>query len=172
MALSTVPIKVTTNVPKKYRREEMVRRYKQHMNAAHRKSVDSAKRTLKEAIRLTGAVASRALLNSVTSRLISSRATSNMMFETEVGFKPPGSSYAFWANYGRDAGGMPPANRILSWMRKKGIAEEHLFAIMRTIADEGTEGHEFLELAIPIIARNTKQNYDEAAASFADDLRR
>jgi hypothetical protein len=169
---NVTPVTVKTNIPRKYRRDEVVRSFKSHMRAAHRKTVDESKRALKEAIRMTGSRATGTLLNSVTSNMVSSRASANMEFETEIGFKAPGSSYAYWANFGRAPGGYPPEAPILMWMRKKGISEDRVFFIRRAIGEYGTEGKHFMELAQPMMVKIAQANRDEAVRSFSNELRR
>ena len=60
------------------------------------------------------------------------------------------AEYAYWVEYGRKAGGMPPVKLIKEWVRKKHITsnekeiESIAFAIAKNIAANGTKAKPFL----------------------------
>ena len=60
------------------------------------------------------------------------------------------AEYAYWVEYGRKAGGMPPVKLIKEWVRKKHITSDEkeidsiAFAIARNIAANGTKAKPFL----------------------------
>lgn len=60
------------------------------------------------------------------------------------------ADYAYWVEYGRKAGGMPPVKLIKEWVRKKHITSNEkeidsmAFAIARNIAANGTKAKPFL----------------------------
>lgn len=60
------------------------------------------------------------------------------------------AEYAYWVEYGRKAGGMPPVKLIKEWVRKKHITSNEkeidsmAFAIARNIAANGTKAKPFL----------------------------
>ena len=60
------------------------------------------------------------------------------------------AEYAYWVEYGRKAGGMPPVKLIAEWVRKRHITSDEseiesiAFAIARNIAANGTKAKPFL----------------------------
>ena len=60
------------------------------------------------------------------------------------------AEYAYWVEYGRKAGGMPPVKLIKEWVRKKHITSDEkeidsmAFAIAKNIAANGTKAKPFL----------------------------
>jgi len=60
------------------------------------------------------------------------------------------AEYAYWVEYGRKAGGMPPVKLIAEWVRKRHISSDEseiesiAFAIARNIAANGTRAKPFL----------------------------
>jgi hypothetical protein len=60
------------------------------------------------------------------------------------------AEYAYWVEYGRKAGGMPPVKLIKEWVRKKHITSNEkeidsmAFAIAKNIAANGTKAKPFL----------------------------
>lgn len=60
------------------------------------------------------------------------------------------AEYAYWVEYGRKAGGMPPVKLIAEWVRKRHISSDEseiesiAFAIARNIAANGTKAKPFL----------------------------
>lgn len=60
------------------------------------------------------------------------------------------ADYAYWVEYGRKAGGMPPVRLIAEWVRKRHIASDEseiksiAFAIAKNIAANGTKAKPFL----------------------------
>ena len=60
------------------------------------------------------------------------------------------ADYAYWVEYGRKAGGMPPVKLIAEWVRKRHISSDEseiesiAFAIARNIAANGTKAKPFL----------------------------
>lgn len=60
------------------------------------------------------------------------------------------AEYAYWVEYGRKAGGMPPVKLIAEWVRKRHISSDEseiesiAFAIAKNIAANGTKAKPFL----------------------------
>ena len=60
------------------------------------------------------------------------------------------AEYAYWVEYGRKAGGMPPVKLIKEWVRKKHITsnekeiESMAWAVAKSIAANGTKAKPFL----------------------------
>lgn len=60
------------------------------------------------------------------------------------------AEYAYWVEYGRKAGGMPPVKLIAEWVRKRHITSDEseiesiAFAIAKNIAANGTKAKPFL----------------------------
>lgn len=60
------------------------------------------------------------------------------------------AEYAYWVEYGRKAGGMPPVKLIKEWVRKKHLSSDEkeidsmAFAIAKSIAANGTKAKPFL----------------------------
>ena len=60
------------------------------------------------------------------------------------------ADYAYWVEYGRKAGGMPPVKLIAEWVRKRHISSDEseiesiAFAIAKNIAANGTKAKPFL----------------------------
>ena len=60
------------------------------------------------------------------------------------------AEYAYWVEYGRKSGGMPPVKLIAEWVRKRHISSDEseiesiAFAIARNIAANGTKAKPFL----------------------------
>jgi hypothetical protein len=60
------------------------------------------------------------------------------------------ADYAYWVEYGRKAGGMPPVKLIKEWVRKKHLSSDEkeidsmAFAIAKNIAANGTKAKPFL----------------------------
>lgn len=60
------------------------------------------------------------------------------------------AEYAYWVEYGRKAGGMPPVKLIKEWVRKKHLSQDEkeidsmAFAIAKNIAANGTKAKPFL----------------------------
>lgn len=60
------------------------------------------------------------------------------------------ADYAYWVEYGRKAGGMPPVKLIAEWVRKRHITSDEseiesiAFAIAKNIAANGTKAKPFL----------------------------
>lgn len=60
------------------------------------------------------------------------------------------AEYAYWVEYGRKAGGMPPVKLIKEWVRKKHLSNDEkeidsmAFAIAKNIAANGTKAKPFL----------------------------
>lgn len=60
------------------------------------------------------------------------------------------AEYAYWVEYGRKAGGMPPVKLIKEWVRKKHLSQDEkeidsmAFAIAKSIAANGTKAKPFL----------------------------
>lgn len=155
MGLNTSPIKVKTIVPDfNLKGKNLKEAFNVFMKKTHQEISLMAKDTLENSIRLTDAVATKTLLNSVYSRLLVGNSVDN--FESNIGFQKPASEYAFFANYGRDAGTPPPKAAIQKWMQARGIPEEFTRRIVMKIAQEGTKGHFFIEKAEPIIDKNTQ----------------
>lgn len=73
--------------------------------------------------------------------------------------------YAFFVEYGRRAGKMPPPDMLIQWCRKKlrlpdKIAKERGWAMARKIARKGTRPHPFFA---PAVEKNKKAVVDAIA---------
>lgn len=170
MADFYIATKVSSKIPNRYRREEMIKLFKRHMKDAHNRAVSDAKSLLKTAIRVSGSNATGNLLRSVSSNLIKNNDSDDMVINSEVGFSGTAAQYAHYANYGRRAGTPPPVYPIYKWVLARGIEENRMWAIIKHIAEYGTEGHHFMELVIPKINRNNKKVISEASRNFKREL--
>lgn len=169
MPLNVSPTKVITKIPSLSKRgRDITLAFRKQMNAAHKEASNSAQDILRRAIKLSGAVATGKLMDSVTAKMVG--ASSSDMYTSEVGFKKPASQYAYFANYGRDSGGIPPLKAILKWMQAKGIDSKFLYAIAISIGQYGTDGHHFMELAAPEIRKGTKVILDKRIREFKRSL--
>lgn len=94
----------------------------------------------KEIIRDNGSIATGMLRNSGSVR-------PQVDGTVDAGFY---AEYAYWIEYGRKAGGMPPVKLIKEWVRKKHLSGDEreidsmAFAIAKNIAANGTKAKPFL----------------------------
>ena len=94
----------------------------------------------KEIIRDNGSIATGMLRNSGSVR-------PQVDGTVDAGFY---AEYAYWVEYGRKAGGMPPVKLIKEWVRKKHLSGDEreidsmAFAIAKNIAANGTKAKPFL----------------------------
>ncbi len=169
MPLNTSAIEVKTKIPNfKAKGEELQREFRRMVRETHKEILVMAKRVVQDQIILSGAVARRRLLNSVSAKAVASPTSDEYL--AEIGFKKPASSYAYFANYGRDPGVRPPVKAIRDWARAKGIDPNLVGKIVWSIGQYGTKGHYFHEDSIPIIKRNSKsllaENVDRFKRSY------
>lgn len=121
-----------------------------------------------------GSIATSKLINSISTRFKDSKAGS-------IGIVKVNAIYGAAVEFGRRAGGMPPIEPILTWIRKKGLAttthktksgkvvtdrrdasqedEERsmAFAIAKSIAENGTQPRPFLIPAFKKGAKNLEK---------------
>ena len=88
----------------------------------------------------------------------------------DAGFFPQQTTggYAFFVEYGRRAGKMPPPDMLIEWCRKKLRLPEKLaklrgWAMARTIAKKGTRPHPFFG---PAVEKNKKAVVDAIAEAI------
>lgn len=99
-------------------------------------------------IKDNGSIATSNLINSISSRMDKIKNT---------GFVSVNAVYGAAVEFGRKAGGMPPIAPLITWVKKKGLAEKPkeitsiAYAIAKTIAKNGTTAKPFL---IPAWKRN------------------
>lgn len=155
MALNTSPITAVIKMPDlNLRGREIKKSFRAYIRAVQFEISEMGKDVLRNALILTGSVATGGLYKSVSSRLVANSSVEG--FTREIGFKKPGSEYAFFADQGRDSGGAPPYESIARWARAKGIDSSAINNIRYHIAEYGTEGHEFMDIALPIINRRAE----------------
>ena len=80
--------------------------------------------------------------------------------------------YAFFVEYGRRAGRMPPADMLIQWCRKKlrlpdKIARVRGWAMAKRIAKEGTKPHPFFG---PAVEKNKKAVVDAIAEAIKKEI--
>lgn len=81
--------------------------------------------------------------------------------------------YAFFVEYGRRAGKMPPPDMLIEWCRKKlrlpaKIAKARGWAIARKIAKQGTRPHPFFA---PAVDKNKKAVVDAIAEAIKKETK-
>jgi hypothetical protein len=81
--------------------------------------------------------------------------------------------YAFFVEYGRRAGKMPPPDMLIQWCRKKlrlteKIARARGWAMARKIAKKGTRPHPFFG---PAVEKNKKAVVDAIAEAIEKETR-
>jgi HK97 gp10 family phage protein len=81
--------------------------------------------------------------------------------------------YAFFVEYGRRAGKMPPPDMLIQWCRKKlrlpeKIARARGWAMARKIAKKGTRPHPFFKPAIESTKKDVEQILKEAIKKEID----
>ena len=81
--------------------------------------------------------------------------------------------YAFFVEYGRRAGKMPPPDMLIQWCRKKlrlpeKIAKARGWAMARKIAKKGTRPHPFFG---PAVEKNKKAVVDAIADAISNETR-
>jgi len=132
---------------KKQFTREVLNKAARGLNEAAARIVAEAKRKIKENSSITkrgiivkGSIATGMLRNSGSVR---PQADGTV----DAGFY---ADYAYWVEYGRKAGGMPPVKLIKEWVRKKHITSDEkeidsmAFAIAKNIAANGTKAKPFL----------------------------
>lgn len=79
--------------------------------------------------------------------------------------------YAYWVEYGRRAGKMPPPSMIEAWLQKKTEAyrRQLAYAIARSIAKHGTRPHPFFG---PAVEKNRKAVVDAIADAVKKETQR
>lgn len=170
MPLNTSPIKAITKVPNlALKGQELKRDFRSYMKRVDKEISEMGKEVLRNAIIFTGAVATGTLLKSVTSRLVANPSVEG--YTREIGFKKPASDYAYYADEGREAGGVPPRSALVRWARAKGIDNGAVNSIRWHIAEYGTEGHNFMEVAEPIIERKTKSILQKRTEQYKKTLK-
>lgn len=92
----------------------------------------------------------------------------------DVGFfgNDTAGGYAYFVEYGRRSGKMPPIKMLVEWARKKLRLDEKEarnagFLIARKIAKKGTRPHPFFG---PAVEKNKKAIEDAIAQSIREDL--
>jgi len=167
---STDFISTTVTGPEWVNNSGLQRVVNDEFNKALRKSLTEGKKILRREIEESNAVASKTLLNSVTSKYTNA-VSDSWIFAGDIFFRSPADRYATFADKGRGAGGVPPSAQILSWMRTKGIDEKYLWPIMLTLAKKGTQTNfwnlwdrtPFIESATNKIDAKVKAEFEEAA---------
>jgi hypothetical protein len=148
---------------------EIKRKFRAAVKEAHLEAVRKAKETLKASIILKGSVATKNLLKSVSDKFVKDSSVDG--FTSQIYFKRPGSGYAYYANYGRSAGGFPPRKVMLKWARAKGIEENAVYPISRKIADEGTKSRYFMEDAEAKIDKIRENVVSKAVSQFVRSIK-
>lgn len=92
----------------------------------------------------------------------------------DVGFfgNDTAGGYAYFVEFGRRSGKMPPIKMLMEWARKKLRLDEKEaksagFLIARKIAKQGTKPHPFFG---PAVEKNKKAIEDAVAQSIREDL--
>lgn len=171
MPLNTLPFSAVTTVPDiGLVGKQLKAKFRASIREAHLEAVERAKNILKASIILSDSVATGNLLKSVSSRFV--RNSSVDGYTSEIYFKRPASSYAYFANYGRDSGGMPPRRVMLKWARARGIDESLVYPISKKIAEYGTgefdggEGKQFMEDAQKKIQQDFRERIQNAVTKL------
>lgn len=152
MGLNTKPVRLQTKIQGfDLRNRTLKQKFEVFMRDTRRELMEMAEVELVRSMRNTNSVATGKLLDSIYVRLL--KGSSTRSFEFNLGFTSPASDYAFYANYGREAGSFPPANAIADWMEARGIPKEFLYLIRSKIGSEGTEPKYFVEKAAQAIER-------------------
>lgn len=91
----------------------------------------------------------------------------------DAGFFSDGKGYAYFVEYGRRAGKLPPVDNIIQWFRKKfGMdskeAQARGWASARAIARKGTRPHPFFA---PAVEKNGKAVLKAIKQAIANDIR-
>lgn len=121
---------------KKQFTREVLNKAAQGLNNSAARIVAEAKQKIKD----NGSIATGMLRNSGSVR-------PQVDGTVDAGFY---ADYAYWVEYGRKAGGMPPVKLIAEWVRKRHITSDEseiesiAFAIARNIAANGTKAKPFL----------------------------
>lgn len=121
---------------KKQFTREVLNKAAQGLNNSAARIVAEAKQKIKD----NGSIATGMLRNSGSVR-------PQVDGTVDAGFY---AEYAYWVEYGRKAGGMPPVKLIKEWVRKKHITSNEkeidsmAFAIAKSIAANGTKAKPFL----------------------------
>lgn len=89
--------------------------------------------------------------------------TASFLFGDDDNIKLFAPEYSQFMLYGRNPGGMPPKERIESWMESMGITGSP-WPIMRKIANEGTTGNDFLIPVIPEVTETISKEISTVAS--------
>lgn len=79
-----------------------------------------------------------------------------------------GAEYAYFVEFGRKKGKIPPVNMIAAWAKKKGIGEQAAPAIAFAIGKKGTQPRPFFYKAFDGIKRILTNNIRKAIRSHYD----
>jgi hypothetical protein len=152
-------IKIATQIPPQYR--NAAGRVNTVLVQAHKRATSDSMNILREAIRASGAIATFDLYNSVRDRL-RARASRSAWYTREIYFIRPADKYWQFADRGREAGKMPPIAPLLRWAAALNLPPRMAWAVRWIIGEEGTEGHNFMRMARPLIKRRARQVMAEA----------
>jgi hypothetical protein len=141
----------------------------EELNSAYKETMKDGRAILRKEIRESGAVATGNLLNSVTDR-IASLSVGQWAITGEIYFRGEAGEYVVYADSGRAPGKRPPGNKLLAWMRVKGIDDKYLVPIQKAIAERGTDVSSwkfydrkpFMEDAAQKVDKVAKENYERA----------
>ena len=179
-------IQVKTTLPRiEEIKQRLIKSYKRHMRQAHNQITKEGVSILRDTIRNSGTSATRNLANSTSSKYIEGRYSNAERFTTEIGFKGYAEEYAYYANYGRRPGLMPPTQRIEEWLRAKISIGSYsgdipknekqyrsfAYIIARSIGEKGTKGSYFMEAAQQRINALRNRAIEEAHERFVEENR-
>lgn len=109
--------------------------------------------------------------SSVTGKLLNSGRTepAKVKGDEVFGYVGYASDHAYYLEFGRKAGGMPPVEDIEEWVKKRGITASP-YAIAKSIAAKGTVAHPYLYPAFENrkarILTHLKTRYQELIAGI------
>ena len=170
MSAATDFLRITVTQPDWLKNKQAVQIVDEELRKALAETLQYGKRIVRREIKRTGAVATGKLRDSVATQ-IQRTVAGSWIYSGDVYFKPPAGEYAYYADQGRRRGGQPPSDKILLWMRAKGIDEKYLWPIIKTIASSGTfEKHDFMEDSVAYTDVVAKQNYEAAAKRIQQRL--
>jgi len=131
------------------------------ISRAHRESASILARRMKSEIRDAGAVATGNLINSVRSRF--ERTGARAVFD--VGSPLP---YAYYVEFGRQPGRMPPTDAILKWMEVKGLdTSRGAYAVALHISKFGIKGRFVFKHAVQKALPFVKEAFNRAVLRLA-----